>query len=130
MCTLRGSNSATFVFASSGRVAQSVARLTQEQRSQVRYPVQPHTFVFSSTDSRGAIVSYWRKYEGLLKRLVGLSLLRKSVVRLTDRPDMTIDVDLGRKTNNSTTTTTIILPTFQWCELKQRIYSHRSELFT
>ena len=28
----------------------------------------------------------------------GLSLLRKSVVRLTDRPDMTLDVYCGRKT--------------------------------
>ena len=34
----------------------------------------------------------------LLNRLGGLSLLRKSVVRLTDRPDMTIDVYHGRKT--------------------------------
>ena len=33
-----------------------------------------------------------------LNRLGGLSLLRKSVVRLTDRPDMTLDVYRGRKT--------------------------------
>ena len=31
-------------------------------------------------------------------RLGGLSLPRKSVVRLTDRPDMTVDVYRGRKT--------------------------------
>ena len=31
-------------------------------------------------------------------RLEGLSLPRKSVVRLTDRPDMTLDVYRGRKT--------------------------------
>ena len=31
-------------------------------------------------------------------RLGGLSLPRKSVVRLTDRPDMTLDVYRGRKT--------------------------------
>ena len=30
--------------------------------------------------------------------LGGLSLPRKSVVRLTDRPDMTLDVYRGRKT--------------------------------
>ena len=36
--------------------------------------------------------------EVLVKRLGGLSLSRKSVVRLTDRPDMTIDVYRGRKT--------------------------------
>ena len=34
----------------------------------------------------------------LVNRLGGLSLPRKSVVRLTDRPDMTIDVHRGRKT--------------------------------
>ena len=34
----------------------------------------------------------------LVNRLGGLSLLRKSVVRLTDRPDMTIDVYRKRKT--------------------------------
>ena len=46
------------------------------------------------------VVSYWRKYvhEVLVNRLGGLSLLRKSVVRLTDRPGMTLDVYRGRKT--------------------------------
>ena len=49
---------------------------------------------------RRAVVSYWRKYvhEVLVNRLGGLSLPRKSVVRLTDRPDMTLDVYRGRKT--------------------------------
>ena len=37
-------------------------------------------------------------HEVLVNRLGGLSLPRKSVVRLTDRPDMTIDVYCGRKT--------------------------------
>ena len=37
-------------------------------------------------------------HEVLVNRLGGLSLPRKSVVRLTDRPDMTIDVYRGRKT--------------------------------
>ena len=60
-------------------------------------------FIFKyspSADSRGAVVSYWRKYvhEELVNRLGGLSLPRKSVVRLTDRPDMTLDVYRGRKT--------------------------------
>ena len=36
--------------------------------------------------------------EVLDNRLGGLSLPRKSVVRLTDRPDMTLDVYRGRKT--------------------------------
>ena len=45
-------------------------------------------------------IDYWRKYvhEVLVNRLGGLSLPRKSVVRLTDRPDMTLDVYRGRKT--------------------------------
>ena len=43
-------------------------------------------------------------HEVLVNRLGGLSLPRKSVVRLTDRPDMTLDVYCGRKT-----TTTIFL---------------------
>ena len=37
-------------------------------------------------------------HEVLVNRLGGLSLPRKSVVRLTDRPDMTVDVYCGRKT--------------------------------
>ena len=36
-------------------------------------------------------------HEVLVNRLGGLSLPRKSVVRLTDRPDMTFDVYRGRK---------------------------------
>ena len=45
-----------------------------------------------------AVISYWRKYvyELLVNRLGRLSLPRKSVVRLTDRPDMTTDVYRGR----------------------------------
>ena len=37
-------------------------------------------------------------HEVQVNRLGGLSLPRKSVVRLTDRPDMTLDVYHGRKT--------------------------------
>ena len=68
--------------------------------SWVRYPVWQHTFISPSAFSKRAVVSYWRKYvhEVLVKRLGGLSLPRKSVVRLTDRPDMTLDVYRGRKT--------------------------------
>ena len=45
-------------------------------------------------------------HEVLVNRLGGLSLPRKSVVRLTDHPDMTLDVYRGRKT---TTTLTIFI---------------------
>ena len=64
------------------------------QRSWVRYPVGPHTFVSPSADSRWAVVSYCRKYvhEVLVNRLRSLSLSRKSVDRLTDRPDMTFGI--------------------------------------
>ena len=37
-------------------------------------------------------------HEVLVNRLGGLSLPRKSVARLTDRPDMNLDVYRGRKT--------------------------------
>ena len=48
------------------------------QRSWVRYPVWQHTFVSSSADSRGTVVSYWRKYvhDVLVICLGGLSLPR------------------------------------------------------
>ena len=76
-----------------GHVAQSVGHLTCKSE------VWPHTFVSPSTDSRGAVVSYWRKYvhEVLVDPLGGLSMPRKSVDRLTDRPDMTLHVNRGRK---------------------------------
>ena len=70
------------------------------QGSWVRYPVWQHTCVSPSAFSRRAVVSYWQKYmhEVLVNRLGGLSLPRKSVVRLNDHPDMTLDVYRGRKT--------------------------------
>ena len=76
----------------------------------VRYPVGQHTFVSPSAFSRRAVVSYWRKYvhEVLVNRLGGLSLPRKSVVRLTDRPDMTLDVYRGRKTTIQPTITPLL----------------------
>ena len=42
-------------------------------------------------------------HEVLVNRLGGLSLPRKSVVRLTDRPDMTLDVYHERKTTKQQT---------------------------
>ena len=76
------------------------ANIQIKKGSWIRYPVWQHTFVSPSAFSRRAVVSYWRKYvhEVLVNRLGGLSLPRKSVVRLTDRPDMTLDVYRGRKT--------------------------------
>ena len=46
------------------------------------------------------VASYWQKYvhEVLFNTLSSQSLPRKSVVRLSDRPDMTLAVYRGRKT--------------------------------
>ena len=92
-----------------GRVTQSVGHLTHKSWVLGSIPGLATYFRFSSTFSRRAVVSYWRKYvhEVLVYRLGGLSLPRKSVVRLTDHPDMTLDVYRGRKKNNTTTTTAI-----------------------
>ena len=49
---------------------------------------------------RQLLVKYVHKV--LVNRLGGLSLPRKSVVRLTDRPDMTLNVYRGRKTTKQT----------------------------
>ena len=45
-------------------------------------------------------------HEVLVNRLGGLSLPRKSVVKLTYPPDMTLDVYRGRKTTTTIITTT------------------------
>ena len=65
---------------------QWVVHLTQEPEVLGSIP-GPTTYVCSpSADLRSAVVSYWRKYvhKVLINRLEGLSLPRKSVVRLTD----------------------------------------------
>ena len=76
-----------------GHVAQSVGHLTRKSGVLGSIP-GPSAF------SRRAVVSYWRKYvqEVLVNRLGGLCLPKKSVVRLTDCPDMILDVYRGRKT--------------------------------
>ena len=78
----------------------------KRQRCRVRYLVWPHTFVSPSADSRKIVVSYWWKYvhKVLVNHLVGLSLPRKSVIRLTDRPDITIVFLLWSLNSNTTTT--------------------------
>ena len=83
-----------------GRVAQSVGHLTRKSGVLGSIPVWQLTFVSPSAFSRRAVVSYWRNYVHriLVNRLGGLSLPRKSVVRLTGCPNMTLDVYRGRKT--------------------------------
>ena len=82
-----------------GRVAQPVGHLIHKPEVLGSIPGLATYFRFFFR-SRGAVVSYWRKYvQGVLvNHLVGLSLPRKSVVRLTDRPHMTLDVYRGHKT--------------------------------
>ena len=88
------------IFIVPGRVAQSVGHLTRKSEVLGSIAGLATSFVSPSAFSRRAVVSYWRKYvhEVLVNRLGGLSLPRKSVVRLTGRPDMTLDVYRGRKT--------------------------------
>ena len=66
-----------------GRVAQVVGHLIRKSEILGSIPVWSHTLVSPFADSRGAVVSYWRKYvhEVLVNCLAGLSLPRKSVVR-------------------------------------------------
>ena len=99
-----------------GRIAQSVGHLTRKSGVLGSIPVWQHTFVSPSAFSRRAVVSYWRKYvhEVLVNRLGGLSLPRKSVVRLTDCPDMTLDVYRRRKTT--------MQQQHQWLEHQWRHY--------
>ena len=66
-----------------GRVAQSVGHLTHKSGVLGSIP---------------GLATYSYVHEVLVNRLGGLSLPRKSVVRLIDRPDMTLDVYRGRKT--------------------------------
>ena len=64
--------------------------------------IRPYIFVSSSADTRRAVVSNRRHYVHeilrLVNRLGGRSLPRKSVIRLTECPDMTLAVYRGRKT--------------------------------
>ena len=93
-----------------GHVAQWVGHLTHNSGVLGSIPGLVTYFWFLLPHfQEGQVVSYWRKYmlEVLVNRLGGLSLPRKSAVRLTDHPDMTLDVNRGRKApmHNATTTT-------------------------
>ena len=84
---------------SPGCVAQSVGHLLRKSEVLGSIPSLATYVLSPSADSRRAVFSYWRKYvhEVLVNRLGSISLPRKSVVRLTDRPGMTLDVYRGRK---------------------------------
>ena len=78
-----------------GCVAQSVRYLTRKSGVQGSIHGLATYFRFSFR-----FFSNCRQYvhEVLVNRLGGLSLPRKNLVRLNDRPDMTLDVYRGRKT--------------------------------
>ena len=83
-----------------GRVAQSVGHLTGKSGVLGSIPGLATYFRFSFRFFKKGSCQLLAKvvHEVLVNRLGGLSLPRKSVVRLTDRPDMTLDVYRGRKT--------------------------------
>ena len=66
-------------------------------------------------------------HEVLVNHLGGLSLPRKSVVRLTDRPDMTLDVYRGRKTTAQQQIQTIVFCAILYSSLRER-YSFTARL--
>ena len=68
-----------FFICSPGRVGQSVGHLTHNSEVLGSIPGLATYFHFSFPDSRGAVVTYWRKYvhEVLVNHLRGLSLPRK-----------------------------------------------------
>ena len=83
-----------------GRVAQSVGHLTRKSGVLGSTPGLATYFRFSFRFFKKGICHLLAKVcaRTLVNRLGGLSLPRKSVVRLTDRPDMTLDGSRGRKT--------------------------------
>ena len=84
------------------RVAQSVGHLTRNSGVLGSIPSLAIYFRFSfrffKKGSCQLLAKVCVRSTILVNRLGGLSLPRKSVVRLTDRPDMTLDVYRGRKT--------------------------------
>ena len=79
-----------------------------DSRARGLIPSPSRYIVSLSADSRRAVIIYWQKYvnEALVNHLGGLSLPRSSVVRLTDRPSMTIAVCHGHKSITTPTTRT------------------------
>ena len=89
-----------FLFSKPGHVAQSVGHLTHKSGVLGSIPGLATYFRFSFRFFKRGSCQLLQKYvhEVLVNCLGGLNLPRKSVVRLTDRPDMTLDVYRGRKT--------------------------------
>ena len=98
------------------RVAQSVGHRTRKSGVPGSIHGLAKYFRFSFRFFKKGSCQLLTKYvhEVLVNRLGGLSLPRKSVVRLTDRPDMTLDVYRGRKqqcnNNNKASSKTSLCP--------------------
>ena len=90
----------SYVLCKTGSLAVFKFKVTARDQGHYKGPLGAFVTYCNISCSRRAVVIYWRKYvhEVLVNRLGGLSLPRKSVVRLTDRPDLTLDVYRGRKT--------------------------------
>ena len=109
-------------------------RLTEKPEVRGSVPGPAHTFmeidheIFSavifppSNDSRTTVVSYLQKYGDLVPAnyLGGLSLLRNSVIRLTECPDMVIAVYHGCKAITTHTYNTYCVPYF---------FNYKTEVF-
>ena len=78
-----------------GRVVQSVGHLTRKSGVLGSIPGLATYFHFSFRFFKKGSCQLLAK---VCARSTGLGLPRKSVVRLTDRPDMTLDIYRGRKT--------------------------------
>ena len=89
-----------FITGGPGGIAQSVGHLTRKSEVLGSIPSLATYFRFSFRWIKRGSCQLLAKVcaEVLVNRLGGLSLPRKSVVRLTDRPNMTLDVYRGRKT--------------------------------
>ena len=90
-------NVKNILHADKGSATQLVGHLTRKLGVLGSIPSLATYFRFPSAALRRVVVSYWR-HEVLANRFGSLSLPRKSVVRLTDHPDMTLDVYRGCKT--------------------------------
>ena len=91
----------TFFVHPAGRVAQSVGHLTRNSWVLGSIPGLATYFRFSFPffqEGQLSVTGESMCQKVLVNRLGSLSLPKKSVVRLTDRPDMTLDVYRGRKT--------------------------------
>ena len=83
-----------------GRVMQSVGHLTRKSGVLGSIPGLATYFCSSFCFFKKGSCQLLAKVCARSNRLGGLGLPRKSVVKLTDRPDMTLDVYCGHKTTN------------------------------